>query len=1252
MTRAENKADRLIQIENLLLAHPEGLTQAELARRMGVERSTILRNLPDLPGHIYQEEDGRLKIDRRADLINVRLNLHEALAVHLASRLLATRMDRQNRHAAAALRKLGLAMDRWAKRMSRHVLQSADVMDDAAQREDPVYLDVLEKLTEGWASERKVHIWHQGEAGEKALEYLLSPYFIEPYAVGQTTHVIGLAQMFREAGRLLPEKMRTFKIERIRRAELTRDPYPLPADFDPRDFLADAWGIWYTEAEPVQVRLKFSPKVARRVQETRWHRSEQEEVLPDGSVLWRAHIAEPKEMLPWIRGWGADCEVLEPKGLREALEKEVRRMARVYGIQKQEDPPAYFHLWAKAKKDQIPDVHPLIYHLLDVGACALALWEDALSAQTRRTLAGWLGLGKENAGRQIAFWAALHDLGKAAPEFQRKYEPRIPILEQAGFVFPLARDRNANPPAHGILSTWALTDLLATETGLNPRMAARVAAALGGHHGVWPTPNRLQFPALQPSDKGDVSWNSARRQIFATLKQIYSPSNTLILPKEFEPRHAFLTLLSGLTSVTDWIGSMEKHFPFVDEYMPPEEYSQKYATPRAKTALKELGWVGWQAEGVLKSFEALFPKTPNPNDVQRATLEHASQAALPALLILEAPTGIGKTEAALALADTWLQRERGSGLYIAMPTQATSNQMYERVIEFLRSRYPEQAINAHLIHGGALLAEEQPVPAGIAQDEASAERGVKAESWFLPRKRTLLAPFGVGTVDQALMSVLQTRHFFVRLFGLGQKVIVFDEIHAYDTYMSALFQRLLHWLRTMGTSAILLSATLPEKTRRSLVAAWLGKGDDEEITLPSAEYPRLTLVSGGQAASVPLPAPTSGPLRLDWAEPAAEQIAAHLAEKLRDGGCAAVICNRVQRAQDIYRALQEAHQVEAENLILFHARFPFQWREEIEEKVLKKFGKDKEHPNLPNPNRSRPAVVVATQVIEQSLDLDFDYMISDLAPIDLLLQRVGRLHRHPQNDAGRPAGLKQPVMAIALPAEKDGRPDFGRDVWVYDEVTLLRTWLTLRGRREITLPQETAALIEQVYPLKPDDDEPFEPVYQAALRAAAEKARLNEDRDVHAAAQRLIAQPAYEALMTDRNEELEEDDSKAGQAFRALTRQGGPSVSLICLYDTPEGISLEADGDGAPLELTKRPDLTLARKLLRRAVSVQRRDVVNYILSHDSRTSEWKKSAAVRDHFPILFDANGEHRPEGADFTLKLSRELGLQVIKNSKEVR
>ncbi len=315
--------DRVSQIEALLWAHPEGLTQAEIARRLGVHRSTVLRSLPKLESRCWvYEEDGRLRIDRERQQVPLQLTLHEAMAVHLATRLLATRSDKHNPHAASALRKLGLALERLAPRISRHLVQSADMMDAPGLRQDPRYLDVLEKLTVAWAEQHKVHVWHRhAETGEVRV-FKLAPYFIEPYAVGQTAHVIG----WREP----PGALRTLKVERIERAEPLSEPYDIPEDFDPRDLLAEAWGIWYTESEPVEVVLRFHPRVARRVRETEWHRSQEIEERDDGSLVWRARVAEPQEMMPWIRGWGADVEVLAPDGLRALMHREVERLREIY----------------------------------------------------------------------------------------------------------------------------------------------------------------------------------------------------------------------------------------------------------------------------------------------------------------------------------------------------------------------------------------------------------------------------------------------------------------------------------------------------------------------------------------------------------------------------------------------------------------------------------------------------------------------------------------------------------------------------------------------------------------------------------------------------------------------------------------------------------------------------------------------------------------------------------------------------------
>jgi predicted DNA-binding transcriptional regulator YafY len=329
VNHSKTKADRLLQIEALLLANPQGLTQSEIARRIGVNRSTVNRYMPDLPGQVFIDDIGRWKIDREAYLINVRFNLHEALAVHLAARLLATRMERQNPHAAAAIRKLGIALERLAPQISYYLCESANQLDDPERWQDPHYLEILEMLTLAWAEGRKVHLWHRSSDGHKINEYVFSPYFIEANAIGQSTYAIGFAEP--------PKALRTFKIERLERVEILTESYQIPSDFDPAELLSNAWGIWYTDTKPIEVVLRFAPHVVQRVKETRWHKTERTEMQEDGSLLWRSQVAEPLEMMPWIRGWGADVEVLEPQNLRKAIEKEVHGLMDVYNIRGAEE---------------------------------------------------------------------------------------------------------------------------------------------------------------------------------------------------------------------------------------------------------------------------------------------------------------------------------------------------------------------------------------------------------------------------------------------------------------------------------------------------------------------------------------------------------------------------------------------------------------------------------------------------------------------------------------------------------------------------------------------------------------------------------------------------------------------------------------------------------------------------------------------------------------------------------------------------
>jgi CRISPR-associated endonuclease/helicase Cas3 len=326
VNQSQQKMHRLAQIEELLWAHPEGLSPARIAERLGISRGTMSKYMShgDLPPSVYEDDfdGGKLKVDRDADLMHTAFSLHEIAALHMATRLLATHMDKHNPHAASALRKLGIALARLDRNVSTHLLRSADLMDEASAYRDPVYLKVLETLTVGWSAGCLVKIEYQKDDGRMSV-YSFGPYFIEPYAPGHSAYVIGRREP--------SAAVRTLKIERIRSAQLTQERYTIPEGFDICSLLQDAWGIWYSDVAPVEVVLRFHPRVARRVCENRWHRSQTIEEQPDGSVVWRATIAQPQEMTPWVRGWGADVEVLAPEGLREVLREETMRLKELYG---------------------------------------------------------------------------------------------------------------------------------------------------------------------------------------------------------------------------------------------------------------------------------------------------------------------------------------------------------------------------------------------------------------------------------------------------------------------------------------------------------------------------------------------------------------------------------------------------------------------------------------------------------------------------------------------------------------------------------------------------------------------------------------------------------------------------------------------------------------------------------------------------------------------------------------------------------
>ncbi len=323
--RSNSRAERLLRIERILYdASPEGLSLREVAKHCGIHRTTVWRDIQALEANgvpIYSE-DGRYYILRERYVTSIRLNLHEATALFMAARLLSRYSDENHPYVASAMEKLAAAMPK--DMMQRHIQRAADLVRE--RRERPDFTRVLEQLTIAWAERRRVRLWQRSEAGQPVKVRLFDPYFLEPSGVGYALYVIGYDHLRKD--------IRTFKVERLERVELTNERFEVQPDFDPYRYLHNAWGINWGSGEQVEVRLKFPPgRITQRVKESEWHVTQRIEDLPDGGCILSVRVGATLEMKPWIRQWGADCEVLSPPELRAEIAEEMRRAAKLYGEQ-------------------------------------------------------------------------------------------------------------------------------------------------------------------------------------------------------------------------------------------------------------------------------------------------------------------------------------------------------------------------------------------------------------------------------------------------------------------------------------------------------------------------------------------------------------------------------------------------------------------------------------------------------------------------------------------------------------------------------------------------------------------------------------------------------------------------------------------------------------------------------------------------------------------------------------------------------
>lgn len=708
--------------------------------------------------------------------------------------------------------------------------------------------------------------------------------------------------------------------------------------------------------------------------------------------------------------------------------------------------------WAKTTPEGKPGIS-VFEHMVNVGCVAKAIAEISPNL---------LKLFKLQASI-VGALAALHDLGKISPGFQRKCE--IWLKENQLITI----DRNgcwdtSMEPDHGQISHAAIQAFL-LENGINRKSAKYLSTVLGAHHGnLKSRPRDLIYQPkgsiIEPYSK--IDWHTERMACAQNVWTYFLNDEVCGL---FNAESPSLWWLAGLASVADWIGSDEQFFPSCNDG------KQIHKHESAVNALREIGFRKTNYVTDL-SFHDLFHDLEKPeviwipNDMQKKT--HA-MICDPGVYVVEAPMGMGKTEAALWAAYHLLISGSATGIYFALPTQATSNRIHIRINDFLR-RIAPKAATSRLIHGNSwLMADDCGIrPAATIQKSIPTKDARKGRDWFSSSKRALLAPFGVGTIDQALLGVVAAKHFFVRHFALAGKVVIIDEVHSYDLYTGTLVDKLITTLEGLGCTIIVLSATLTKKRRNQIVTA--PKFDESESLPP---YPLITGMTQGLPRE---PLPTKGPkehtVKIRFL-PKRRAVEAAV-KTVQKGGTVLWVCNTVDSAQKQYQRLRKLSKNKFP-VGLLHSRFPFWRRKELEDKWMERLGKDGQ--------KRCASILVSTQVVEQSVDIDADLLISELAPTDMILQRIGRLWRH--NRKWRPSvSAKLIIIDEAHSTEKFKAMEpetiikaLGKKSNVYAPFVLMRTLELWRKRDQLLLPTQIRELIEATYQERDNDSDSWKKLF-------------------------------------------------------------------------------------------------------------------------------------------------------------------------------
>jgi len=718
--------------------------------------------------------------------------------------------------------------------------------------------------------------------------------------------------------------------------------------------------------------------------------------------------------------------------------------------------PLYFKYWGKASKEN-NSYHLLPYHCLDVVAVARKWWE--YSPSIRNSFIKSTDLPEQQTRAWVLFFMALHDFGKLDMRFQMKVPCLSPYKDNIQV--------NCKDYYHGEWGyLWYFHESIEygfpiiEQYGDVTIKGELWMSATAGHHGV--IPQSVETDSLDlPHALALLQDQQARKQWIQALQKLFlEPVNLTIkdMPEGKAP-----ILLAGFCSVCDWLGSNQDYFEFTSNNQPLAKYFES-KQKKAQHILQDFGLLSTVKTkgGMAELYDFI------PHNIQTRIDDLAIEQSL---VIIEASTGSGKTEAALAFASQLLAAKLADSITFALPSQATANAMFER-LKFVAEKIFQDKNNIILAHGKSQSNPHFQALIKLSESFKSAqgdqEAGTQCSEWLSSsRKRAFLGQIAVSTVDQVMLSAIKSlQHYFVRLFGIGKSVLIIDEIHAYDAYMYAILKVVIAQQKQAGGSIILLSATLPSHQKQALMDAW---GECEAIT--ATAYPLMLQAMQNKVRSF-----TVGPKEEIHARTVTielisnndlilnEMLLQRIVVAAEAGAKVGIVCNLVDDAQAYAKTLAKMTQVPVD---LFHSRYRYCDRMDKEQKVLKHYDKN---------SLRQGRILVGTQVIEQSLDIDFDWLISFICPIDLLFQRMGRLHRH---DNSRPVGFEKPCCSIVVPETVDLSNDettkqaYGMHGFIYKNIRALwRTQHYLIKEKDIKFPAAYRDWIEPIYQQDPWENEP------------------------------------------------------------------------------------------------------------------------------------------------------------------------------------